>query len=149
VDVDWSADTHTLPAEPSEPLRLALALVGALQGEFSIDSRQIYVTGLSMGGYGTWDAAMRRPDLFAAAVPVCGGADETKAARIAKMPIWVFHGARDPVVKVARSDHMIAALLKAGGNPGYTRYPGEEHASWDPAYRDPELFKWLFAQKRD
>jgi predicted peptidase len=149
VDVDWSADTHVQPDEPSESLRLALALVGALQGEFSIDAGRIYVSGLSMGGYGTWDAAMRRPELFAAAVPICGGADETRAERIARMPVWVFHGAKDPAVKVARSDRMVAALIKAGGNPGYTRYPGEGHASWVPAYRDPELFKWLFAQKRE
>jgi predicted peptidase len=149
VEVDWSADSQVQPDEPSEPLRLALALVGALQGEFSIDPGRIYVTGLSMGGYGTWDAAMRRPDLFAAAVPVCGGADETKAERIARMPVWVFHGAKDPAVRVARSDRMVAALIKAGGNPGYTRYPAEGHASWGPAYRDPELFKWLFAQKRE
>src|SRR5262249_52824913 len=112
------------------------------------DQKRIYVTGLSMGGYGTWDVIGRRPDLFAAAVPVCGGGDETQAATIARVPIWAFHGARDGVVKPARSWNMVAALKKAGGHPGYTEYPDVGHDSWVPTYRDPVLFQWLFAQKR-
>ena len=91
---------------------MPLELLGALQKEFSIDPQRIYVTGLSMGGFGTWDLVARRPDLFAAAVPVCGGGDEATATKIAKLPVWVFHGAKDGVVKPARSDSMVKALEK-------------------------------------
>ncbi len=148
ADVDWHAETHALTKEPSEPGRLVLELIAALQKEQPIDARRIYLTGLSMGGYGTWDLLCRRPDLFAAAVPVCGGGDETQAEKIAKIPIWVFHGALDPAVKVQRSRNMVAALQKAGGRPLYTEYPDEGHASWVPAYRATAMMKWLFAQKK-
>ena len=129
--------------------RLTLELLDALPKEFSIDRKRIYVSGLSMGGYGTWDILARRPEHFAAAAPVCGGADEATAAKIAKIPVWAFHGAKDTVVKPSRSQNMIAALKKAGGTPKYTEYPDEGHGSWCPAYRNPELFKWLFAQKKE
>lgn len=148
VEVDWSADSHKQPEQPSEPMQLTLELLDALSKEFSIDSKRIYVTGLSMGGYGTWDIIGRRPDCFAAAAPVCGGGDETQAARIAKLPIWAFHGAKDGVVKPARSRNMIDALKKAGGDPKYTEYPTIGHNAWTPAYQDPEMFRWLFAQKK-
>jgi predicted peptidase len=149
VEVDWSADSHVMPKESSEPLRLTFGLIDALQKDYSIDPKRIYITGLSMGGFGTWDAIARKPDLFAAAVPVCGGADEKTAERIAKLPIWAFHGAKDGAVKPSRSRNMIAALKKAGGDPKYTEYPDEGHASWVPAYKDADMLKWLFAQKRE
>lgn len=148
VDVDWGGDKHQLPAEPTEPTRLTLELLDALQKEFAIDPRRVYVTGLSMGGFGTWDVIARRPDYFAAAAPVCGGADEATARGLASLPIWAFHGARDTAVKPSRSRNMIEALKKAGGHPKYTEHPDVAHFSWGPAYRDPELFAWLFAQKR-
>jgi predicted peptidase len=148
VDVNWGAATHKTPPKPSDPLRLVLELISVLPKEYSIDEQRIYVTGLSMGGYGTWDLLARRPDLFAAAVPICGGGDETQAAKMARVPVWVFHGARDTVVKPARSRNMVEALKKAGGEPRYTEYPEQGHDSWVPAYKDPEMFRWLFAQKR-
>ena len=119
-----------------------------MQKEYSIDPQRIYLTGLSMGGYGTWDLLARKPDLFAAGVPVCGGGDESTAEQIANIPIWVFHGDLDSAVPVSRSRTMVEALKKAGGHPKYSEYPGVEHNSWDKAYADPELMKWLFAQKR-
>jgi predicted peptidase len=149
AEVDWGAESHTMPKEPSEPGRLTLELIAALQKEFPIDAKRLYLTGLSMGGYGTWDLISRRPELFAAAVPVCGGGDEAAAARIAKIPIWVFHGAKDRAVKVDRSRNMVNALKKAGGNPRYTEYPDVGHDSWVPAYHDAEMFAWLFAQKKE
>lgn len=149
VEVDWSAAAHAQPDNPSEPMKLTLGLIGQLARELPIDARRIYVTGLSMGGYGTWDVVARHPNLFAAAVPICGGGDENTAARFAQLPIWVFHGAKDMGVKPERSRKMIAALEKAGGKPKYTEYPNEGHASWIPAYRDPALHQWLFAQHRD
>ncbi|MBY0525200.1 MAG: prolyl oligopeptidase family serine peptidase [Gemmataceae bacterium] len=149
VDVDWGADSHKQPAEMTEPMRLTLELIPALQKEFTIDTKRIYATGLSMGGYGVWDIVVRKPDLFAAAVPICGGGDEATAKQIAKLPVWAFHGAKDGAVKVSRSRNMIDALKKTGGEPKYTEYPNEGHGSWVPAYRDAEMFKWLFAQKRE
>jgi predicted peptidase len=101
-----------------------------------------------MGGYGTWHALALRPGFFAAAVPVCGGADLKSAEKIKDVPIWVFHGDKDNAVPVARSREMVEALKKAGGSPKYTEYPGVGHNSWDKAYADPEMFAWLFAQKR-
>jgi predicted peptidase len=148
VEVDWGADSHKLPKEPSEPARLTLELIHRSMKELPIDPDRVYVTGLSMGGYGTWDLVARRPDLFAAAAPVCGGADEATAATIKHVPVWVFHGAKDTAVKPARSRNMVAALEKAGGKPKYTEYPDVGHNSWDNAYRDPEFYKWLFAQRQ-
>ena len=101
-----------------------------------------------MGGFGTWDVIAREPDLFAAAVPICGGGDEATAPMIAKIPIWAFHGSKDPTVKVSRTLNMVEALRKVGGDPGCTIYPGEGHASWVPAYKDAAMMKWLFAQKK-
>jgi len=147
VDVDWSADKHTLPETMSEPLRLSLEALDALQKEFSIDAQRIYVTGLSMGGYGTFDAVSRRPKYFAAAVPICGGADEAQAKSVVHVPMWLFHGAKDTAVKPERSRNMVAALKEAGGKPKYTEYPNVGHGSWAPAYKDDELYAWLFAQK--
>jgi predicted peptidase len=143
---NWSE--RKLVDQPTEPMRLVIALLAQAQKEYPIDPQRIYVTGLSMGGYGTWDLISRYPDQFAAAVPICGGGDEGQAAKIAQIPIWVFHGAKDPAVKVERSRTMVAALKKAGGHPKYTEYPDVEHDSWVPAYKDAEMMEWLFAQKK-
>ena len=149
VEVDWGAESSVQPKEPSEPMALLLGLIEQLPKDYPIDPKRIYVTGLSMGGFGTWDVIARRPDLFAAAAPICGGGDENTAPKIAKIPIWAFHGSKDSTVRVSRTLYMIEALKKAGGDPGYTIYPGEGHASWIPAYRDPQLMNWLFAQKKE
>lgn len=146
VHVNHYAKTHRMPSQPSRPERLALKAIASLQRELPIDLRRLYVTGLSMGGFCTWDLVARNPDLFAAAVPICGGGDETKARRIARVPLWVFHGDQDNTIPVARSRNMVAALRKAGKRPRYTEYPGVGHDSWNPAYSDPKLWKWLFTQ---
>jgi predicted peptidase len=148
VEVDWGAASHATPAQPSEPMGLLLDLLPALLKELDVDPKRVYVTGLSMGGFGTWDLLGRRPDLFAAGVPVCGGGDEAQAARIAKIPQRIYHGDKDNVVKTDRSRNMAAALKKAGGEPVYTEYPGVGHNCWDKAYADAALWPWLFAQKR-
>ncbi len=143
------AQPFTMSERPTEALKLALELVEALQKEFpQIDPHRLYITGLSMGGFGTWDAIQRFPDLFAAAVPVCGGGDVSKADRIAHLPIWVFHGAEDKLVDPKWSREMVEAIKEAGGHPKYTEYPDVGHQSWIPAYSDPELLAWLFAQKK-
>jgi predicted peptidase len=148
VEVDWAADKHDTPKEPSAPARLTLELIDSLVKNYSIDKQRIYLTGLSMGGYGTWDLLARRPDFFAAGVVVCGGADEATAEKLKSLPLWVFHGAKDGVVKPIRSQRMVEALKKVGSKVRYTEYPTVGHDSWNPAYQDPEMMKWLFEQKR-
>lgn len=148
TEVDWSADSHKQPEEESISLKLTREVMASLEKEFRIDTKRLYVTGLSMGGYGTWDLISRTPELFAAAIPICGGADETQADRLTKLPIWVFHGDKDSVVKPQRSRRMIEAIKKAGGDPKYTEYPGVDHDSWSRTYANPEVIAWLFAQRR-
>lgn len=149
VEVDWGARTHSQPKEMGDAGRMVLELIAQTMKDKPIDSKRVYITGLSMGGYGTWDLIARKPDLFAAGAPVCGGADESTAKKIKDMPIWVFHGGKDGVVKPARSRNMVEALKQAGGKPKYTEYPEVGHNSWVNAYKDPEFYKWLFTQKRE
>jgi predicted peptidase len=148
VDVPWAAESEVQPADPSPQMKMSLEILDAIQKEFSIDGKRLYVVGLSMGGYATWDVTTRFPQRFAAAVPICGGGDETQAPKIKDLPIWAFHGAVDPVVKTIRTRNMIAAIKAAGGNPKYTEYPGVGHDSWNNAFKEPDLLPWLFAQKR-
>jgi predicted peptidase len=138
------------PGKPAitNPTRLALEIVSCLQHEFSIDENRMYLGGLSMGGFGTWNIIQEYPTLFAAAFPICGGGNPEKAARIAQMPLWVFHGVKDSVVPVAFSQNMVRAIEAAGGYPGYTQYPEVDHGSWTFAFQEPQLLPWLFAQKR-
>ena len=149
VDMDWSAESGTQPELPSGPMRLALgALDEVLSQHPEIDQDRIYVTGLSMGGFATWDLITRFPQRFAAAVPICGGGDVAKAALAKNVAIWAFHGDEDPTVKVERTRTMIAKLQEAGAQPLYTEYAGVKHDSWTLAYGEPLLLSWLFAQKR-
>lgn len=149
VDMPWGADSGTQPKEPSAAMALALGIIDALPKEFSIDADRLYVTGLSMGGYATWDCLTRFPDKFAAAAPVCGGGDEKAVTpTAAKVPVWAFHSEDDPVVKVKRTRNMIAALRAAGGNPHYFEYFGLGHGSWNKAYAEKEFLPWMFAQHR-
>lgn len=99
-------------------------VIEALCNEYRIDIDRIYLTGVSQGGYGTWDRISRKSELFAAAIPVCGGGDPAQAEKLAKLPIWAFHGDKDPLVPVGRSRDMVAAVKKAGGRPVYTEYGG-------------------------
>jgi predicted peptidase len=147
VDVNWSAHVHKQPEQPSAAMALTLQLLESLEREFPIDGRRLYVMGLSMGGYGTWDVIARHPQMFAAAVPICGGGDETTAPRFAGVPVWAFHGAKDNTVPVSRTRKMIEALQQAGGKPRYTEYPDCQHNSWDSAIHEPDLLPWLFAQQ--
>lgn len=148
VNTPWGADAHTMPEEPSASMLLTIGLLDALQASHSIDTSRIYVTGLSIGGFGTWDIVQRMPETFAAAMPVCGGGDTHMANAIKNVPIWVFHGGSDEVVKTKRSRDMVAALQKVGGNVKYTEYKGVGHGSWGRAYTDEKALKWLLAQKR-
>ncbi len=114
-----------------------------------VDPCRIYLTGLSMGGYGTWHLVSRRPDLFAAAVPVCGGGDPTQASKLIHLPIWAIHGQDDRVVLPSESRAMIEAVRAAGGKPEYTELPGVGHDSWTKSYNDPTgPIPWMFRQRR-
>ncbi len=134
--------------QPTQPTAMVLDLIDNLCREFSIDQRRIYLTGLSQGGYGTWDLICRQPNLFAAAIPVCGGGDPSQARKLVSLPIWAFHGGADSVVPPERSRDMIDAITKAGGRPKYTEYPNVGHDSWTATYRNPEVLDWLFSQRR-
>lgn len=148
VEVNWNLKAHDMPAEMSQPMRLLFDLLPGIEKEFAINPARRYISGLSMGGYGTWDALCRRPDYFAAGVPICGGADEKQAKAVARVPVWVFHGAVDGTVPVIRARNIVEAVKKAGGTPKYSEYPGVNHFSWVNAFIEPDLLKWLFQQKR-
>ena len=137
-----------LQPAPTKPMELVIELIRKLIKTLPVDSSRIYITGLSMGGYGTYDAIERYPHLFAAAVPVCGGGDVSKASSIAHLPIWIFHGAEDPAVNPIFSLDMLQALTKAGAHPGFTQYPESGHFSWLGAYSDPLMMEWLFRQHK-
>lgn len=114
--------------------------------EYDVDENRVYLTGLSMGGFGTWYTAMARPDLFAAIAPVCGGGMAWNA-EVLTMPVWAFHGSADPVVSVNQSDEMVEKLKELGADVKYTRVEGEGHGVWERTY-DKELIEWLLSRKK-
>lgn len=148
VDTPWAQLRHSMPEKPSRAMGLALELVEKTMRDCPIDVSRVYVTGISMGGYGTWDAVQRRPDLWAAAIPVCGGGDMAYAEKIRNVPIWCFHGDVDGAVPTSRSRDMVAALWKVKGKIRYREYPNVNHNCWDMTYRDDAVLNWLFAQKK-
>ncbi|MFM8271964.1 MAG: alpha/beta hydrolase-fold protein [Gemmata sp.] len=132
----------------SDDGRRALAILDEVQKAYKTDPKRQYLTGLSMGGFGTWSIAAAHPDRWAAIVPICGGGSVKDAEKIKDVPTWVFHGDADAAVKVDRSREMVEALRRAGGKPKYDEYPGVPHNSWDKAYGTDELYKWLLEQKK-
>ena len=129
-------------------VKLLEALLDDVILRYHADPDRIYLTGLSMGGFGTWALASAQPDRFAAIVPICGGGDPKTVDRLAELPAWVFHGAKDKVVSPERSRQMVEALEAAGGNVRLTVYPDAGHDSWTETYDNPELYRWLLEQKR-
>ncbi|WP_193214002.1 prolyl oligopeptidase family serine peptidase [Luteolibacter marinus] len=123
-------------------------IVGDLVKKLSIDKNRIYLTGYSMGGYGTFYLLGKEPKLFAAGIPVSGGGNPNTAEEFKKVPVWVFHGAKDPTVKPEQSQRMVEALEKARGNVKYTEFPDGDHGIAGRVYNDPEVHEWLFEQKR-
>ena len=163
------------PQSPSDslwvgvPARMAMAALGKTMEEFRVDSDRVYLTGLSMGGNGTWYLAYRNPSMFAAIVPVCGwvtpfnpwmargesvvSGDSAApfsflARRLSSVPIWIFHGEEDPAVPVDQSRQAAAALTAVGGRVHFTELPGTGHNSWDAAYGSSAFVRWLFQQQR-
>jgi len=147
-DTDWSKDSSDLPEHASDSLQTLKELIDEMIENAGVDGDRILLTGLSMGGYGTWDAIARYPGFFAAAAPICGGGDPKTVERFAGLPIWCFHGEKDSVVKVNRSREMVEAIKKTNAQVRYTEYPGVDHDSWTETYANPEFYSWIFAQKK-
>ena len=124
------------------------ALLDDVERRYRVDPDRVYVTGLSMGGAGTWMLAAELPHRFAAAAPICGRGDTFWARALTHLPIWVFHGAKDPTVPIARSEEMVEALQRQGGNVRFTVYPEARHDSWTETYNNPAFFDWLLSQRR-
>jgi predicted peptidase len=125
-------------------------LLDEIVENYDVDESRVYLTGLSMGGYGTWSLGATLPDRFAAIAPICGGGEKRMAWRLKEMPIWVFHGAKDSVVPLAQSEEMVEAVKAAGGNPKLTVYPEANHDSWTATYDNPKLYDWFLShRKRD
>ncbi len=154
---DWNTCHDSLDAQ-----------MAATQEQYNIDNKRIYLTGLSMGGYGTWLWGAIHTDTFAALMPICGGGDPydiqkllnvgggnpygsmaSRLRALATVPIWAFHGGSDSVVPVERSRDMVAAIKERGGNIKYTEFEGVDHNSWDKAYQETESIEWLLKQKKD
>jgi predicted peptidase len=128
---------------------LLSSLLDEIETNYRVDKNRIYVTGLSMGGHGTWSMALAEPNRFAAIAPVCGWSDTSKANLIAHLPIWVFHGAKDVVVPVKSSEDMVSALKNSGSYVKLTIYPEANHDSWTETYNNEELYKWFLEQSLD
>ena len=128
-------------------MRLALEILDEVMKDPAVDPQRIYIIGASMGGYGTWDALLRRAGLFAAAIPVCGALAEAQAKNIPHIPIWIFHGTSDELVPVKHSQDAFTALTAAGGHPRYTEYERATHYIANYAWTEPGLIEWLFSQK--
>jgi predicted peptidase len=127
----------------------AMAALERTREEFHVDSDRIYLTGISMGGMGTWALAADQSQVWAAIVPICGPGDPLAAAKVAHLPCWYFHGTADRTVPVQMGRTMMDALKRRGGHPRYTEYEGVGHNSWDRAYATDELFAWMLAQRRN
>lgn len=125
-----------------------IILLDHLLATYNIDPKRVYLTGLSMGGYGTWAAIGRHSNRFAAAAPICGGGDPTTAIGIGKLPVWAFHGENDRVVSVERSREMVKAIKAAEGNAKLTVYPEVGHDSYTRTYANPKLYEWFLKHKR-
>jgi predicted peptidase len=134
--------------EATPAMKLAQELLRSLIKTYPVAKRQLYVGGLSMGGMGTFEIVRRNPQLFAAAIPICGGGNTATASSLKKTKWWVFHGGKDDVVPPQLSEEMVQALKKVKASVKFTLYPNANHNSWDAAFAEPDLLSWLFAQKK-
>lgn len=145
---DWTfCDYDTTKIPESESLAAVVELLGDLQSTYSVDENRLYATGLSMGGYGTWDLLVRHPELFAAAMPLCGGADCSQAAKIKDIPIWTFHGLKDSTVPYLGTEKMVEELEKLNGNCIYTPMPDGGHGIWTEVYAREDVIPWLLSHR--
>lgn len=153
VEVDRSTNPVGLEFNYEKGPTKAMDLVTKMVDEFTannyVNNHRVYVMGLSMGGMGTFELLAQKPDVFAAAVPICGGGEAASVENYAKkVPLWVFHGAQDNVVNPQESVTMVASILDAGGHPRFTLYDEAGHNSWDSAFAEPDLLPWLFSHSK-
>ena len=134
--------------KPSPDLELVINLISYLKRNYSLDKKHFYVGGLSMGGMGTFELVRHKPKMFAAAFPICGGADPKTAGKLKKPSWWIFHGLKDDVVNPEFSKVMAAALVDKGADLKLTLYPDANHNSWDSAFAEKDLFPWMFSKRR-
>ena len=125
------------------------ALLDEVSSTYRVDPSRVYLTGLSMGGYGTWRLAAAQPHRFAAVAPICGGGNPEEACNLKDLPVWAFHGARDTVVRLSESEEMVEALKACGGNVQFTVYPEADHDSWTQTYNNPALYDWFLEHRRE
>ena len=145
VNTDWSLLEHQMDKEPTTAMQGVFTLIDSLVESGSVDSTHIYICGLSMGGFGVWDALQRQPQRFAAAIAICGGGDPAYAKAMKDVPVYILHGMQDGVVMPSRSIQMCNALWKAGNREAVlVTYPELGHGCWDQAFSTPGIFKWLF-----
>ncbi len=136
------------PADGWWSVDVPSALLDEIARKYRVDEDRVYVTGLSMGGFGTWLLALEYPHRFAAIAPICGGGNPLIAHRIKHLPVWAFHGAKDRVVPLGKTKEMVEALRKCGGNVKLTIYPDAEHDAWTRTYENPILYQWFLKHRR-
>jgi len=132
----------------TEKVEVLINLVDDIAARYRVDKKRIYLTGLSMGGYGTWALASAYPDRFAAIAPICGGGSRIMSLRLKDIPIWVFHGAKDPVVPIKESEELVNAIRNRGGDVKFTIYPDAGHDSWTESYNNQELYDWFLKHSK-
>jgi predicted peptidase len=148
VDVSPAQGSYHLALQPTDSLRMAKEIVDGLQQAYpQIDPTRLYVTGISIGGYGVWDAIERWPEYFAAAAPLSGGGDPAGAKKLTHLPIWAFHGGADGEPPPTASQAMIQAIRAAGGHPHLTIFPQAGHEIWVQVYSSQDFLSWFFAQR--
>ncbi len=153
--IEEGKDFSILVVSPQCPLNKRwdtdelIALLDYIIENYKVDENRIYVTGLSMGGNGTWRLAAKIPDRLAAVIPICGWSDLFEVCMIGKLPVWAFHGAKDKVVPVKATEELVERLKTCGGNVKLTIYPDAEHDSWTETYNNPEIYEWLLEQSLD
>lgn len=149
VDTDWTLPSHRMKDSLSPVLANALHVLDSVVAATpAVDTNCLYVTGVSMGGFGTWEVVQRYPDRFAAALPICGGGDPHHAGKLLDIPIWAFHGKKDKLVKPFRTTDMVEAIQGKGGKPRATLYENVGHLCWDRVYQDLEVIRWFISQQR-
>ena len=152
VNTDWALGSYDSTVNTASAyLNAAEELLQAEIAKGGVDAKRVWVAGISMGGYGVWNLIMNNPRFYAAAIPICGGADPGKAESVKDLPIWTFHGDADATVPVSGTREMVQAIQEAGGtNIQYTEYAGAGHVDcWVKAYAEPDLLPWLYDQKQE
>ncbi len=132
----------------TDEVEVLINLLDDIVARYKVDKQRIYLTGLSMGGYGTWSLASAHPERFAAIAPICGGGKRFMAMRLEDIPVWVFHGAKDKTVPLKESEEMVDAIRNRGGNAKFTIYPDAGHDSWTETYNNQKLYDWFLEHRK-